>query len=83
MSCSNIDVIKVTVLEGYSVKLEFEDGAKGNVDISEIVPFKGIFEPLKDKDYFSRVSVNHDIGTICWENGADISPTILREAINR
>ncbi len=36
----------------------------------------------KDKKFFSQVKVNSDIGTICWDNGADISPTFLHENIH-
>ena len=81
MKCQPIDVIDVKVLEDYKVKLQFEDGSVGVVDISKVVPFEGIFEPLNDKHFFDQVSVNPDIGTICWENGADLSPTYLRAKI--
>lgn len=81
MRCGHVDVIKVKVLKDYKLHLQFDDGIQGNVDISKLVPFKGIFEPLKDKKFFSRVSINHDIGTICWENGADLSPTYLHDNI--
>lgn len=79
--CSLVDVVDVKVLDGYRLYLHFDDGAQGQVDISKLVPFQGVFEPLNDKRFFSKVSVNSDIGTICWENGADLSPTYLRENI--
>jgi hypothetical protein len=75
------DVIKVEVLKDYTLHLQFDDGSEGNVDISALIPFEGVFEPLKDKTFFSRVTINPDIGTICWENGADLSPTYLYENI--
>lgn len=81
MHCSNVDVTQVTVLNDYNLYLYFDDGSQGHVDISALVPFKGVFEPLKDKEFFSTVAVNHDIGTICWKNGADLSPNFLRENI--
>lgn len=81
MPCCNVDVIEVKTLEDYQLHLQFDDGTDGNVDISKLVPFKGVFEPLRDKEYFARVFVNSDIGTICWENGADLSPAYLRENI--
>ena len=71
----HVDVIGVKVLENYKLQLQFDDGSCGVVDISKIVPFKGVFAPLNDKDFFSKVAVNSDIGTICWQNGADLSPT--------
>ena len=75
----HIDVIKAKFLKGYTLHLQFDDGTQGNVDISKLIPFKGVFKPLKNKDFFARVFVNSDIGTICWENGADLSPTYLKE----
>ena len=81
MKCSNVDVIKVKVLDNYTLHLQFDDGSQGDVDVSKLVPFEGVFEPLKNKDFFSRVSVNHDIGTIYWENGADLSPSFLRNKV--
>jgi len=41
-----------------------------------------IFEPLKDKRYFSELSLNRDIHTITWKNGADISPEFLYNKLN-
>lgn len=79
--CSLVDVVDVKVLDGYRLYLQFDDGAHGQVDISKLVPFQGVFESLNDKRFFEKVSVNADIGTICWENGADLSPTYLRENI--
>ncbi len=81
MKCANVDVIKVKVLSDYKLHLTFDDGISGDVDISKLVPFEGIFEPLQDRNFFSQVKVNRDIGTICWDNGADLSPTLLHGSI--
>ncbi|EKD54192.1 MAG: hypothetical protein ACD_60C00118G0013 [uncultured bacterium] len=83
MRCGHIDVIEVKVLKGYKLYLKFDDGSHGDLDISKLVPFKGIFEPLKNRDFFSRVTINPDVGTICWDNGADLSPTFLYENIQQ
>jgi hypothetical protein len=63
------------------LRLRFEDGAEGVVDVSELVEFRGVFAPLEDRDYFAQVSVNPDIGTICWPSGADLDPDVLYAAI--
>ena len=81
MKYCHADVIDVKVLTDYKLQLKFGDGHCGSVDIAKLVPFKGIFAALKDKEFFSRVMVNPDIGTICWDNGADLSPTFLYENI--
>lgn len=76
-----VDVVSATVLEGYQVKLRFKDGVEGIVDISKMVKFSGVFAPLTDYNYFSKMSVNPDLGTISWPNGADIDPDVLYAAI--
>ena len=65
------------------VSAKAREDYSGVVDIAKIILFKGVFAPLKDKSYFSRVTLNSDIGTICWENGADISPSVLFENIQK
>lgn len=79
MSCDLVDVIAVKVLDNYRLYLKFDDGAEGQVDLSKLIVFKGVFEPLSQKSFFSSVSINRDTGTICWRNGADISPSYLRK----
>lgn len=79
MKCHPTDIIEVKVLNEYRLFLRFEDGKSGIVDIAKLVPFKGVFEPLNDKKFFSTVSINTELGTICWENGADLAPEYLRK----
>lgn len=75
------DIIEVKALDNYSLFIRFEDGVSGEVKLTDIVPFEGVFAPLRDSEYFKQVYVNKDIGTICWENGADISPETLYKKI--
>ena len=70
-------VISVEPLEGYRLRIAFGDGTVGDVDISELVPFEGVFEPLARLDEFRRVQVEADSGTISWPGGADIDPLVL------
>ncbi len=71
------DVIQVTTVDGFKLRLRFEDGTEGEVDCSTLLSFKGVFAPLKDPAEFARVRVNPELGTICWPNGADICPDVL------
>jgi hypothetical protein len=71
------DVIAVKPIKDYQLHLTFEDGKEGIVDLTEIIEFSGIFEPLQDPVYFATVRVDPDLGTICWENGADLDPVVL------
>lgn len=82
MTCSEVDIIKVKVLEDYVLYLEFENGCCGTVDIANLISFEGVFAPIKDKNYFQSVFLDKETGTICWDNGADISPAYLLQNID-
>jgi hypothetical protein len=46
-----------------------------------MVAFSGVFEPLASPDYFARVSVDAELGTAVWPNGADLDPLVLHAAV--
>lgn len=71
------DIVAVTPVVGTRLRLRFEDGIEGEVDVADLVPFDGVFAPLKDGAVFRSVAVNPDLGTICWPNGADLDPCVL------
>ncbi|WP_254568841.1 DUF2442 domain-containing protein [Oscillatoria sp. HE19RPO] len=71
------DIIQAKPLEGYQLYLKFEDEVHGAINLTEIIEFTGIFAPLRNPDYFATVTVNPDLGTIGWDNGADIDPVVL------
>lgn len=72
-----VDIVEVKPLDGKKLFLKFEDGKEGSVDLNELTDFTGVFEPLKDDDYFRRVTVNPELGTICWPNDADLCADVL------
>lgn len=71
------DIVEATPLEGYHVRLRFEDGVVGELDLATILRFEGVFAPLKDLNRFRELSVHPDLGTIFWPNGADLDPAVL------
>lgn len=75
-----IDVVQVEALPGCRVRLRFEDGASGEVDVRSLIPFDGVFAPLQDPDYFARVAVHSELGCVYWPNGADLDPDVLYAA---
>jgi len=79
----NKDVTGVECLDGTRLRLTFEGDERREVDVSQLVPFDGVFEPLKDPSFFRQVTVNPDVGTIVWPNGADICPDVLYERSRR
>lgn len=68
---------EATPLDGYSVHVRFADGVAADVDLSYLLDYDGVFEPLHDRDYFTRLHADIEAGTIVWPNGADIAPETL------
>jgi hypothetical protein len=71
------DVVSVGVTGNYRLRLRFDDGVEGEVDVAAIVPFEGVFAPLRDPNVFDSVTVDPALGTIRWPNGADLDPDVL------
>ena len=71
------DIVEVRPTRDYRLCLRFEDGTEGEVDVAGVIPFEGIFAPLKDREEFLKVYVDPELGTICWPNGADLDPDFL------
>ena len=70
-------IIKITnakYLDGYKIRLTFNDGKTKIVDFEKLL-WVEVFEPLKDIDKFKKFRLNPF--TIEWENGADFSPEYL------
>jgi len=40
------EIVEATPLEGYQVRLRFEDEVVGELDLSAIIRFEGVFAPL-------------------------------------
>ena len=71
-------VIDAKYVEGYILHLRFLDGSEGDVNLKEDLEGE-VFEPLKDISYFKNFTVNHELHTITWPNGADFAPEFLYE----
>ena len=71
-------VSTVRVIPPYTLELEFEDGERRIVDLEDEL-WGPIFEPLKDPSLFAQVSVDEELGTVVWPNGADLAPEFLYE----
>jgi len=72
-----VRIQSVKPLEDFVVELEFADGTSRQIDLEPYLRGK-VFEPLRnDLEKFRAVKVDKRMGTIVWENGADIDPDVL------
>lgn len=72
-----VRIKSVKPLENFTVRLEFTDGTNREIDLEPFLRGKA-FESLRNnpKD-FRAVKVDERMGTIVWDNGADIDPDVL------
>lgn len=75
-----LHVTKAKFLSEYRIWLSFNDGSSGEVDLAGKLT-GSMFEPLSDKKLFARFGVDKELGTIVWDNGADLAPEYLKELL--
>ncbi|MDY7013924.1 MAG: DUF2442 domain-containing protein [Cyanobacteriota bacterium] len=71
----------VEPLEDFKVRLAFTDNTTKEIDL-QVYLHGPIFEPIRnDSQVFRAVKVDPRMGTIVWENGADIDPDVLYKGL--
>ncbi|MDO8683801.1 MAG: DUF2442 domain-containing protein [Armatimonadota bacterium] len=73
-------IIYVTALADYRIKIRFEDGLEGTVDLSDMVG-KGVFASWTDPQNFAKVSIDPTTHTVAWPGGIDLCANSLHEEI--
>lgn len=74
-------VVDVQTLGNYRLRVRFNDGLTGEVDMSGLVdsPTAGVFAVLADQDLFQQVFV--DSGAVAWPVEIDLAPDAMYESI--
>ena len=72
-----LHIKSVRYITDYSIWVAFDDGTEGEVNLEGHLEGP-IFEPLKDQELFSKVSIDPELETIVWPNGADLAPEFVK-----
>lgn len=75
------DIIEVKVVGDHRLYFRFDDGVSGEVDVSKLVQFEGVFAALRDPAAFREVRLNEELGTVFWPGGGDLDPDVLHSHI--
>ncbi|MFQ5855873.1 MAG: DUF2442 domain-containing protein [Anaerolineae bacterium] len=71
-------ITDVRHVKAYRLELTFSNGEKAELDFRDrIVGRGGVFASLEDIDFFKRVQVDLEIGTLVWPNEVDFCPDVL------
>ena len=71
-----LHITKAMPLDGFRVKVCFDDGREGVADLSEALTGPA-FELLKDPEVFKQFHVDEKLQTIVWPNGTDLAPEYI------
>jgi hypothetical protein len=71
-------VVAVRVRDSYVLEVDFDDGEHRTIDMSARLNGK-VFEPLRDPEFFAKVSIDPVWHTLVWPNGADLAPEFVYE----
>lgn len=71
-----LHITEVAYLDDYRIRLVFNDGLTGVADLRDAL-WGEIFEPLLDRNNFSQIRLDPELGTVSWPNGADLAPEFL------
>jgi hypothetical protein len=69
-------VTKVEPLDGYQLRVTFNDGVVRDVDCAFLL-HRTLGGPLRDPDYFRQASVDEEARTAVWPNGLNPAPEVL------
>ena len=71
------DVTHVQHLGGHRLRIAFDDGVEGEIDLARHLTFDGVFAPLADPSFVAQVAVDPEVRTLRWPNGADLDSLVL------
>lgn len=70
-------LVQANWIDACVVHVRFQDGLAADVDLSYLLDYGGVFEPLRDPAYFRSFHVDEESATIRWPNQADVAPETL------
>jgi hypothetical protein len=70
-------VVGVAVLRPHVMRLLFDDGVVRDVQFTPGEAQGSLLRPLDDPDFFAKVRVDAEAGTVVWPNGLDLAPEVL------
>jgi hypothetical protein len=66
-------------IEGpYILRVQFDDGTERVIDFQPVLAGE-LFGPLRDLAVFNQVSIDSEVHTLVWPNGADFDPATLHD----
>jgi uncharacterized protein DUF2442 len=71
-------VERFDIVGPYTLAVRFEDGTEQRIDFRPVLEGE-LFGPLRNPNVFNAVSLDTEVGTLTWPNGADFDPATLHD----
>ncbi|OGJ89367.1 MAG: hypothetical protein A2487_20365 [Candidatus Raymondbacteria bacterium RifOxyC12_full_50_8] len=71
------DLLSARYVSGRKIKLTFENGKSGIVDLAGYAKKGGVFSKFKETAYFKSFSIHPELKVLTWPGDVDIAPETL------
>lgn len=71
-------VTKFTIVGPYTLQIDFDDESEQRIDFRPVLAGE-LYAPLRAIDIFNRVTLDPEVHTLVWPNGADFDPATLHD----
>jgi|APFre7841882654_1041346.scaffolds.fasta_scaffold354708_2 hypothetical protein len=71
-----VDLADFEIVGPYTLRIVFEDGAERIINFEPVL-YGYYYAALRDLDFFNQVSLDPEVHTLVWPNGADFDPATL------
>lgn len=78
MSHAIYKVKAFAIVAPHTLKVDFTDGSSRRIDFRPALVGE-IYGPLRDLKLFEQVSLDREVHTLVWPNGADFDPATLHD----
>jgi len=66
------------IISAYTLTIGFNDGTKQVINFEPVLTGE-LFGPLRDLNLFNQVTIDPEVHTLVWPNGADFEPATLHD----
>src|SRR5262245_31883186 len=71
-------VERFEIVGPYTLAVRFEDGTAQRIDFRPVLEGE-LYGPLQNPAVFNAVTLDKEVGTLTWPNGADFDPSTLHD----
>jgi hypothetical protein len=71
-------VLAVEVVGPYVLRVQFTDNVEQVIDLKPVLAGE-LYGPLLDLELFNQVTIDPEVKTLVWPNGADFDPATLHD----